>query len=477
MRRYIIRRVLVFIPTLFVISLLTFVISVNAPGDPLDQILNKNSGFESQTSNKLAGEKAYRMARHDYGFDLPLFYFDLSSAALPDTLYLIPDLTQRQTLERLAEKYGDWNHISFYYLLLHKLDLDLYQMAASSTRSDLIYQMRAELLGLYDTWEDARIQARFSKLRTLKKEGDDLLTDKTCFAKLESAYRKMVQESCPLKKYIPALHWHGTDNQYHRWFSRFVRGDFGISYQDQRPVSSSIREAWPWTVGISLVSVLLAFLISIPLGVHAAVNKGSLKEKISTTGLFMLYSLPNFWIGTLLVIFLCGGDWLHLFPGPGADPVPADASFFSYIVQTCYHLVLPLICWTYGTLAFISRQMRGGILNVIGQDYIRTARAKGLDEKTVIWKHALRNSLLPVITLFADVFPLSVSGSVVLEHIFNIPGMGQLSYQAFFAKNYPVIFAVLMFTAFLTLFGNLVSDILYALVDPRISFTSTSKEE
>jgi len=121
--------------------------------------------------------------------------------------------------------------------------------------------------------------------------------------------------------------------------------------------------------------------------------------------------------------------------------------------------------------------MRGGILNVIGQDYIRTARAKGLDEKKVIWKHALKNSLLPIITLFADVFPLSVSGSVVLEHIFNIPGMGQLSYEAFFAKNYPVIFAVLMLTAFLTLFGNLVSDILYAWVDPRISYVSKENAE
>ncbi len=477
MLRYIIKRILIFIPTLFVISLFTFAISVNAPGDPLDQLLNKNAGGDGQIADKLASEKTYRVARHDYGFDLPLFYFDLSNASAPDTLYKIPDITQRQTLERLANSYGSWKEISAYYLLLRQIDLNLLQSSASSAKPELIYRMRTEITELYNCYDDARIRYRFSNLTKLELEGKGLLADETMFSNLQKNYEAILAHSKPYRKYIPTIHWHGTANQYHRWFIRFIQGDFGISYQDQRPVSSSIKEAWPWTVGISLVSVLLAFFIAIPMGVNAAINKGRLSEKVSTTGLFMLYSLPNFWIGTLFVIFLCGGDWLNIFPGPGADPIPADASFLTHVVQTCYRLILPLICWTYGTIAFISRQMRGGILNVIGQDYIRTARAKGLDEKKVIWKHALKNSLLPIITLFADVFPLSVSGSVVLEHIFNIPGMGQLSYEAFFAKNYPVIFAVLMLTAFLTLFGNLVSDILYAWVDPRISYVSKENAE
>jgi peptide/nickel transport system permease protein len=193
---------------------------------------------------------------------------------------------------------------------------------------------------------------------------------------------------------------------------------------------------------------------------------------VTTTALFALYSLPTFWIATLCVIFLCGGDWLNLFPGPGSEPVAADASVAYKILHTAYRLFLPLVCWTYGSLAFISRQMRGGLLKEINQDYIRTAKAKGLDERSIIWKHAFRNSLLPVITLFASVFPLAISGSVVLEHIFNIPGMGQLSYEALFSKNYPVLFAVMMISAFLTLFGNLIADILYAYADPRISFSS-----
>ncbi|HXC03674.1 MAG TPA: hypothetical protein VNZ86_02930, partial [Bacteroidia bacterium] len=265
MLRYIIKRVFIFIPTLFVISLLTFVISVNAPGDPLDQLLNKNSGGDAQVSDKLASEKAYRTARHDYGFDLPLFYFDLSNASCPDTLYRISDQTQRKNLERLSWIYGNWTPISAYYLNLRKLDLDLFGMAASSKNPELLYQMRAELVELYDTWEEPRIRARFHKLDILAQQEKDLLPDPECFSKLAQNFQTIITQTKPFLKYIPVIHWNGLHNQYHRWFSRFICGDFGISYQDQRPVSSSIKEAWPWTVGISLVSVILAFLISIPL--------------------------------------------------------------------------------------------------------------------------------------------------------------------------------------------------------------------
>jgi peptide/nickel transport system permease protein len=136
-----------------------------------------------------------------------------------------------------------------------------------------------------------------------------------------------------------------------------------------------------------------------------------------------------------------------------------------------HHLILPLFCWTYGSLAFVSRQMRGSMINALSQDYIRTARAKGLDEGKVIWKHALKNSLLPIITLFAAVFPYAISGSIVLEIIFAIPGMGKLAFEALGARNYPVVYTVVMFSAILTMAGYLVADICYALVDPRISYS------
>ncbi len=475
MLRYIFKRVLIFVPTLFVISLLTFLISVNAPGDPLEQILNKNSQGEGQMQDKLSSEKAYREARHTYGFDLPLFYFDICNSSYPDTLYKIQEENHRKTLERLSWQYGNWKLVSDYYLKIRKLELVLLSVSSSPKNTLALNDAKNTIYTLFDTYAEKKMSYLIAHIARINRDSSLLPSNSKAIESLSQALGTMITHADPMKKYIPAIHWYGTANQYHRWFSRFIQGDFGISYQDQRPVSSAIRDAWPWTAGISLLSVILAYAISIPIGIRAATHKGELSERVSTTTLFVLYSLPNFWIATLLVIFLCGGDWLHLFPGPGAAPVPDDASILYKIGAISYRLILPLICWTYGSLAFISRQMRGGMMNALNQDYIRTARAKGLDEKTIIWKHALKNSLLPIITLFSEIFPLAVSGSVVLEHIFNIPGMGQLSYEALFSKNYPVIFSVMMITAFLTLFGNLVADILYAWVDPRITFSDSKQ--
>jgi len=150
--------------------------------------------------------------------------------------------------------------------------------------------------------------------------------------------------------------------------------------------------------------------------------------------------------------------------------VTSDMSWWEVFTERVIHMILPVFCLTYGSLAYLSRQMRGGILGVFRQDYIRTARAKGVSENKIVWKHAFRNSLIPMITIFASLFPAAISGSFIIENIYSIPGMGQLAYLALVGRDYPIVFAVMMFSAFLTLVGTLVSDILYALVDPRISF-------
>lgn len=192
-------------------------------------------------------------------------------------------------------------------------------------------------------------------------------------------------------------------------------------------------------------------------------------DQMLTTILFILYSIPSFWVATLAIVFLCGGDYFDIFPpyGVGGEGDTAWAKF----TDRAYHLFLPLLCMTYGSFAYLSRQMRGGMINVLNQDYIRTARAKGLPENKVVWKHAIRNSLLPIITIFASVFPAMISGSIALEIIFSIPGMGKTAYEAVVARNYPIVYTVMMFSTILTLVGYLVSDILYAIVDPRISYS------
>ncbi|MCH2045316.1 MAG: ABC transporter permease subunit [Saprospiraceae bacterium] len=200
--------------------------------------------------------------------------------------------------------------------------------------------------------------------------------------------------------------------------------------------------------------------------------KGYLIDNISTAVLFVLYSLPSFWIGTIFIVFLTTPEYgLDFFPtGVGLDPLPDGAAWYSRLTQTGYELILPIFCMTYGSFAFLSRQMRGSMLGVVRQDYIRTAKAKGLSQDKIIWKHSFRNSLFPIITVFSSVFPRALSGSIAIELIYNIPGMGKLALLSITARDWPVVFTITMFAALLTMIGNLIADMLYAVVDPRVSY-------
>lgn len=470
MLKYIIKRIAIFIPTLFVISLVTFYLSVNVPGDPVEQMLNSNSEMGS-AANAQASEKAYIEKRKQLGLDLPIFYFSLSNAAMPKNLYEIPKKFQRQNLERLIDKYGNWTEISTYYQSLRKLELTLADTKKDSTNADALINIKDKLQDLYLNYKDNVIEADFASIAQNLKSSTTLNAVNSDFQTVKNNYEKGVKEKAtPYKKYIPAFRWYGTQSQYHQWITRFMVGDFGISYQDQRPVKKVIWEAVRWTVLLSIISIFLTYIIAIPLGIQSAANKDSTGDKTISTLLFMLYSLPVFWVATLLIMFLGGGDFLGWFPAYGVGDISDSDSFMSVAWTRFYHLVLPMVCYTYGGLAFLYRQMRGAMINTLSQDYIRTARAKGLDEKTVLWKHAFKNSLLPIITLFANVFPLVISGAIIIESKFSIPGMGKTAIEAISARNYPMIYTIVMFSAILTMIGYLVADILYAVVDPRISY-------
>jgi len=259
--------------------------------------------------------------------------------------------------------------------------------------------------------------------------------------------------------------------QYGIWLKRFARLDFGDSFKDSRPVWDKIREAVPITILLNVISILIIYLLAVPLGVLSAVKSRSFIDNVMTVALFVLYSLPAFWVAQLMITFLAGGDYWDIFPSFGLHSEGVDTyGFWVKYADFTWHLVLPVICLTYGGLAYLSRMERVGMLEVIRQDYIRTARAKGLSERVVILKHAFRNSLIPVLTLMAGLLPAMLGGSVIIEKIFNIRGMGWLTFEAVLNRDYPVIMGVFTLSALLTLLGLLMSDILYAMVDPRISF-------
>ena len=261
--------------------------------------------------------------------------------------------------------------------------------------------------------------------------------------------------------------------QYWRWIGKLARLDFGRSYKDNRPVIQRIRERLPVTLQLNIISLLLTYLIAIPIGIYSSTHQHSAGDKAATVTLFILYSLPSFWVATILILFLCGGDYLHWFPLTGLQSLGSEhLTLFHRLLDRIWHMVLPIACLTYAELAFVSRQMRAGMLETIRQDYIRTARAKGLTERAVVYRHALRNSLIPIVTLLGLLLPEMLGGSVIIESIFTIPGMGQLGFEAILYRDYPVVMAISTIAAFLTLVGILLSDFAYALVNPTISLES-----
>ena len=261
-----------------------------------------------------------------------------------------------------------------------------------------------------------------------------------------------------------------TETRFAKWMGRLLTLRFGASTHDGRPVTAKLAETLPVTLLLSLLSMALAYLVAVPLGIHAAVKRGTLAERVTTVTLFVLYSLPPFWVAMVLILLLGGVGYLDLFPIYGlSSPGLEQAGLAARAADMAHHLVLPVLCLSYASLALISRYQRNAMIEVIHQDYILAARARGLGERTVIFKHALRNALLPVITLAGLQVPFLISGSVIIERIFNIPGMGLLTFEAFLNRDYPVIMAVSVLTAVLTLAGLVLSDLAYALADPRIS--------
>lgn len=259
--------------------------------------------------------------------------------------------------------------------------------------------------------------------------------------------------------------------QYVRWLKRVFTLDFGVSLRDQRPVVDKLKERIPVSLKLSGISLVLAFLLAVPLGVYAAVRQHTVGERFTTVLLFAGYSLPSFWVATMAIVYLGGGDFWNVFPVYGLRSSGSETwPWWQQLQDEVWHLILPVACMTYYALAVLSRYMRTGMLETIRQDYVRTARAKGLTETRVIYRHALRNSVIPLVTLLADVFPALIGGSIVIETLFSIPGMGALSSEAVQSRDYPLLMGIFTVSAFLTLAGVLISDLLYTLVDPRIAY-------
>ena len=429
MLQYTIQRILLAIPTLLGITLITFLIMRLAPGDPVDLFLGGAAGGEGISTDRQADmEKTREDLRRQLGLDQPLhmqYLIWLSKLVLQ-----VEDLTG---FERGA-------------------------LLADTLLGELSQVERTELAGLEGKQRKAYFLEYF---RRLSPDGVDALVASPFWqSRLFSVEGNYAYAGAGIEVL-----------QMDDW--RLVTLNFGRSFKDQERVIDHILDRLPITLEINLISLFFAYMIGVPLGILLSVKQNSAIDRLATTGTFMLWSMPSFWVGMLLVLFFCYKEFYYWFPASGIQSLNASAEWSAWRLLTdhAHHMVLPILASTYSSFAGISRYMRTSMLENLRLDYVRTAQAKGLRYRVVVLRHVLRNSLIPIVTLLAGLLPGMIAGSVFIETIFTIPGLGFLGFQSVIVRDYPMAMALFTIAGALSLVGILVADILLKAVDPRIEFS------
>jgi len=260
-------------------------------------------------------------------------------------------------------------------------------------------------------------------------------------------------------------------SRYFTWLGKLIRFDFGDSYQYSEPVWVLIKRCIPVSLSFGLTSFILTYLICVPLGIGKAVRHNSYFDSLTSGLVFFLYSIPSFAFAILLIVLFGGGSFWNLFPIQGmiSDNF-SELGLVDKVIDYTHHMFLPLMCYTIGSFATLTMLMKNSLLEQLRQDYIVTARAKGLSERAIVYRHALRNALLPLANGFGQWIGLFFTGSLLIETIFGLQGVGRLSYEAIINRDYPIVLANIMILSVVHIAGNLVSDVLYILIDPRIDF-------
>ena len=260
--------------------------------------------------------------------------------------------------------------------------------------------------------------------------------------------------------------------QYLIWLKNVLTLNFGNSFDSGEPVIEVIASRLPVSLQFGVISLILTYLVCIILGVMMAVKKGTRFDLTASVGLIICYSIPSLMLGILLKVFFAGGGYFDWFPiGDLYSDMYFEKGFFGRIWDRVHHFILPLLCYMIGSFTVLTQFMKNNLLDVIKLDYVRTARAKGLSENVIIYKHALRNALVPLVTGVASIFGVFLSGSLIVEKLFSIDGIGLLAFQSALQRDYNVIMALIFIQSVLFLFGRLFSDLVYVLVDPRIDFS------
>lgn len=271
---------------------------------------------------------------------------------------------------------------------------------------------------------------------------------------------------------FPKVHWNGFSNKYHTWIKSFFSGSMGYSLIDNQPVSTRIGKAFLWTITLGFIGIAFAYPVAILIGMRLARNSKSRSNKLINQFLYLLYSIPFFWIATMMVIYFTTdtyGSWMNIFPSVGVQIYPGKSTLYQ-IIGNAKNFILPVFCLSIPAITYIATFVKRGIINEMSQPYITLAATKGLTQKQILRKHAFPNALLPLITIFAESIASVLGGTLLIEVIFNIPGIGRLLFDSIGTADWNIVFSIVLVVALITTLSYLLGDILYALANPKIRF-------
>jgi peptide/nickel transport system permease protein len=479
---YVIKRILLMVPTFAAISLVIFVVLNFAPGTPGAQMSTGEGGGQDAST---AGEQreSYRIFKEQFNLDKPVLFnsrYELGKSEIESELHAVLNTTGDVPAGRrieAQENIENWGRYAVPGLMAVLQDAD----AVLSLRS-----LASQRL----TFNAQRQNKKVYKKNLNDEERAEVKAISKANAKVRSWSFKANSTDAEIKPIIDswsawytdnASDWEYTtgeraqiflfDTRFAKYWGNLARLNFGVSHVDKRPVLRKVISKLKYSITLSFASVLLIYAISLPLGIWSSIRQNTLADRVVTTVLFMLYSLPSFFVAVFLLNLLTRGTPLQVFPTSGFESLDtSQMTLLEYLKDVGWHIILPIFCGSYAALAALSRYARSGLLDVIRSDYVRTARAKGLPESVVILKHAARNGMIPILTLLASLLPTLIGGSVVIEVVFGIPGMGSFLFESINLRDYNAVMAVLLISSALTLVGMLISDLSYALVDPRITF-------
>lgn len=424
----------------------------------VDRMMAVNPELVSSVSAQQA-ENQKQELRRQLGLHLPSFYFRLTSATIPSEWPMHLSPTHRKTVEAWAMRTGDYT--GSLNLLNHLKDA----RNASTGQVSLGFQQclaHKELQQVKHALQQMEVDEEF--------KGEHL-------SKFVDEVNHLLAQS-NANAWVPVIRFYGQ-NQFHQWLfgngddaKGILLGDFGTSYVQKLPVTQILAEKIRWSFVLGFIALLLAFGFGVPVGIWLA--KHRLGNSIMSW-LYLIYAIPSFWLATLLLMFFANPDYLNWFPIGGVEPISGFASNLSWwdrLIATIPHTILPLLCFSYGSIIYISRISKQSATDILNANFIRAAMLRGVPQKRYWRYYVLKNAILPIITILGAVLPSLVAGSVIIETIFDIPGMGNQLFTAAKKADMPIVMSITLIMALLSVLGYQLADRLYQWVDPRITLAA-----